>query len=95
MSNNKRESDSDDEGEMLSKNVLGEKSNIQIGFALVLAGFIVGAIWWAATMQSKMDQVIEEVKVSQAQQVRMNENETKIKLIEMRMMQLESYCTKK
>ena len=63
---------------------LNEKTYVQIGLVLVVIGFVVGAIWWAATMQSKMDQVIEEVKTSRVLQTRVNDNETKVKILEMR-----------
>lgn len=68
---------------------LGEKSYIQIGFALVLISFAVGAIWWAATMQSKMDQVIEEVKTSRVTQSKVIDGETKLQILDLRMKQLE------
>lgn len=83
-------------GEELEKpNQINEKSYLQIGLVVTLIGFVVGAIWWAATMQSKMDQVIEEVKTSRILATKVNDNETKIKILELRIMQVEAQCVKK
>jgi hypothetical protein len=68
---------------------LSEKSGIQIGLVALLLGFVIGSIWWAATMQSKMDQVIEEVKVSRIIQSTVSEHDTKLKIVELRVLQLE------
>ena len=77
-----------DERQQQKPQGLNEKSYIQIGLVLVLIGFIVGCIWWAATMQSKMDQVIEEMHGSRALLTKVSENEMKIKILELRVEQL-------
>ena len=77
-----------DERQQQKPQGLNEKSYIQIGLVLVLIGFIVGCIWWAATMQSKMDQVIEEMHGSRSLRTEVSENEMKIKILELRVEQL-------
>lgn len=71
-----------------------EKSYVQVGFIVTVVGFIVGAVWWAATMDSKLNQVIEEIKTGRVMQTKVAENETHIKIIEMRLIQLETACKK-
>ncbi len=85
-----------DSGQQRTQNarLINEKSYIQIGMVLTLIGFIIGAIWWAATMQSKMDQVIEEVKSSRMMQTKLGEYETRIKILELQVEQVKARCAK-
>ncbi len=81
-----RETDLGDNIEAPAK--LNEKSYIQIGLMFAIIGFIVGAVWWASAMQSKMDQVIEEVKATRVLSSKVSDNDTRIKILEMRMDQV-------
>lgn len=90
-----RRADDLEEDERGNQPRMSDKSYIQIGLVLTLVGFIVGCIWWAATMQSKMDQVIEEVKTSRILATKVSDNETKVKILELRIIQVESMCVKK
>ncbi len=85
----RREGDQVSDSDRQQKKI-NEKSYIQLGFALTLVGFIIGAIWWAATMQSKMDQVIEEVKGSRVMQAKMGEYETRLKILELQIEQVKA-----
>lgn len=55
---------------------------IQAGLILTISGFLVGAIWWAATMQAKIDQVLDEVKGVRALEARVILMEAKISGLE-------------
>lgn len=37
---------------------LSENTNVRLGLALVLAGYVVGTTWWAATLQGKVDSLL-------------------------------------
>ncbi len=87
MHAHKRESD---EGEVEETTKVTEKSYLQLGLVVTIVGFVVGAIWWAATMSSKMEQVIEEVKGTRAIQTRVNDSDTKIKILELKIAQIET-----
>jgi hypothetical protein len=39
--------------------VLSENTPIKVGLLITLAGFLFGAVWWAASMHSKVDQLVE------------------------------------
>ena len=69
---------------------LSDKSYVQLGSIGAAVAFAFGAVWWASQMQSKMDQVIEEVHSSRVLLTRLSEDETKIKIIELRLQQLET-----
>lgn len=84
----------DVEGHEHREEKLSDKSYIQVGLIVTIVGFIVGAVWWAATMDSKLNQVIEEVKATHVMQTKVAENETRIKILEMRVDRAEA-CVKK
>lgn len=43
------------------KNLSGD-SRIQLGFAVVLIGFVVSGVWWAATVDSKLANIERKVE---------------------------------
>ncbi len=88
---NRRVSDSERRKNIVA--VLSEKSYIQVGIAIAIATFLIGSIWWAATIQVKLDQVIEEIKIGRAATNQLIEHDTKIKILEMRIIQLEARKT--
>ncbi len=95
MHPNRREGDVVRENEREERESrINEKSYIQIGFVISLLALIAGAVWWASAMQSKMDQVIEEVKGSRTMQSKLGEYETRIKILELQIEQLKIVCNK-
>ncbi len=73
---------------------LSEKTPIQIGFLvtciLAVAGVAASSIWWASQIQSKLDTLIDEVKSSRVIQSKVSDLEMKSKILEMRLLQLET-----
>lgn len=37
---------------------IGETTTIRVSLIVVLAGFLVGTVWWAATLQTKVDTLL-------------------------------------
>ena len=37
---------------------LSERSNVQIGLVIGIVAFVCGAVWWAATIQAKLDTMV-------------------------------------
>lgn len=73
----------DDETRRLHRSrALGLSTPIQVGALIGVAGFLVGSIWWAATMQAKLDQLLDEVKGVRALESKMVDIEARVKALE-------------
>ena len=79
----------------MSNPAISEKSSVQIGLVLGGAGFLIGCIWWAATMQTKTDMVLHQLEILPTFQLRVTETETKLRLLEQRVLQNETAAIKK
>lgn len=68
---------------------IGEDTNVRLGvvgfFIMVfigVLGFGIGAIWFASSMSTKLDQITEEVKGIRMLDARIYELESRVKIIE-------------
>ncbi len=68
---------------------IGENSTVKlgvVGFCVMVfvgvLGFGIGAVWFASSMSSKLDQIVEEVKGIRVLDVKVNDHETRLRLIE-------------
>lgn len=43
------------------KIVIGQATPIQMGFVVALLGFVLGCVWWAATINAKLDLLVGKV----------------------------------
>ncbi len=73
-----------------SDSSITEKTSVQLGVICGIGGFIVAAIWWASSMQTKMDIVLEKIRTSEIVAVRQQELDTHVKVLESRILALEA-----
>lgn len=68
---------------------IGENSSVKlgvIGFCIMVfvgvLGIGVGGVWFASSMSTKLDQIAEEIKGIRIIDMKVNDHETRIRLIE-------------
>ena len=73
--------DDEEQGMALSAN-----TPIKIGLLITLAGFLFGAVWWAASLHSKVDQMVElgraHAIADSAQNMAINAIESRLRTLE-------------
>ncbi len=75
-----------DEG---SDSRISDKTFIQMGTVVAIGGVLAGAIWWASSMNSKMDTVIEEIRTGKAVAGKVADMESHAKILEARITAIE------
>lgn len=68
---------------------IGENSSVRLGVVgfciMVVVGVLgigIGGVWFASSMSTKLDQIAEEIKGIRILDVKVNDHETRIRLIE-------------
>ena len=78
---------------ILLTTAIGEDSTLTIGIVLTLFGILVSGIWWAATMQSKLNSILDMMTLKnmrlQQGEERMDRSEDRINKLDKRLMELE------
>lgn len=67
----------------MSLKAIGEDSRVKLGFAITVLG---GAIWWASSLQAKVDSLL---MATQGQRVQVEEVREEVRAIDKRVMILE------
>ena len=68
--------------ETSQRRTLSLSTPVSVALILGCASFVVGAIWWAATLQAKLDQVLEEVKAVRGLEARVIDMEARVRQLE-------------
>ena len=65
--------------------IFSENSAVRVGLVIVILGFVTGAIWWAATLQSDVRYMRDSLEVFVRQQEsRMSDHESRLRALERR-----------
>ncbi len=69
-----------DSGERLK---ISDRTDVKLGLVLGCLGFLFGGIWWAATMQSKVDSILTVLQEMASMRAKAEDHEKRIWKLEL------------